>query len=152
MENARRPRARDRNIDSEFFSLFSLAFPGCPFAYSPRIPPFFPMTVSRRATSLLSLPFALGLCIGIAGTGVAAGVSMGFPFPLGLRRMARSEGAVAWAWAANGVASVLGASAAILLAMEFGGRGVLLAGSACYLVAGVLAEGHLPRPSRELCE
>ena len=32
------------------------------------------MTVSRRATSLLSLPFALGLCIGIAGTGVAAGV------------------------------------------------------------------------------
>ena len=60
---------------------------------------------------------------------------MGLPFPLGLRRLARAEGGVAWAWAVNGVSSVLGATLAILLAMEVGGRIVFLLGALCYLGA-----------------
>lgn len=65
----------------------------------------------------------------------AAGILMGAPFPLGLRHLARSPGGVAWGWAANGVASVMGASMAVLLAMEVGGSAVLLAGGAFYLLA-----------------
>jgi hypothetical protein len=73
----------------------------------------------------------------------SAGLVMGIPFPLGLRRLARSEGGVAWAWAANGVASVLGVSLAILLAMEMGGRGVFLAGALGYAVASFSAYSDL---------
>ncbi len=97
--------------------------------------------LAPAAARLSSLPLAVRGPAALVVVG-AAGVLMGVPFPLGLRRLARSEGGVAWAWAANGVASVVGASAAVLLAMEVGSRGVLLAGAACYLVAGGAARGR----------
>ncbi len=70
-----------------------------------------------------------------------AGLMMGAPFPIGLRLLASAQGGVAWAWGVNGVASVLGASLAMLLAMEGGAQGVFLIGAVCYLGAGLAAAG-----------
>lgn len=96
---------------------------------------------SSTAEILSSFPLILRVMVALTGIGVL-GVAMGLPFPLGLRRLARSEGGVAWAWAVNGVCSVLGASLAILLAMEVGGRIVLLIGALCYLGAAGAARSQ----------
>jgi hypothetical protein len=94
-------------------------------------------------------PFHLVIRAAVALVVLAgSGLLMGLPFPLGLRLLATAEGGVAWAWGVNGVASVLGASLAILLAMEIGGLGVFLVGAACYLAAGLVAtRGRSPTPS-----
>jgi len=67
-------------------------------------------------------------------------VAMGVPFPSGVRALtADRPGALAWAWAVNGFASVIAASVATLIAVEWGWRWVLLAGAACYAVAALSA-------------
>jgi hypothetical protein len=69
---------------------------------------------------------------------------MGMPFPLGLRRLAGKDTArVAWAWAANGFASVIAAPLAALIALEAGSEAVFGAAAAAYAVAGYTA--NLPR-------
>ena len=77
-----------------------------------------------------------------------AACAMGMPFPLGLRALAPSGGEVAWAWAANGFASVVAAPLCALLALEGGIRVVLGAAAAAYALAGVLLwsrTGQSPR-------
>ena len=70
---------------------------------------------------------------------------MGMPFPLGIRRVARGDSRrTAWAWAANGFASVTSAPLAALVALELGASAVLVAAAAAYGVAGAL----MWRPSR----
>lgn len=63
---------------------------------------------------------------------------MGMPFPLGLERTAR-RGAqpLAWAWAVNGCASVLGAVSATVLAMGFGSSFMILAAASLYFIAAL---------------
>jgi hypothetical protein len=64
---------------------------------------------------------------------------MGLPFPLGLRSLARDrEGGVAWAWAANGFASVVATPLAALIALEAGSTPLLLFAAAAYAGAAVL--------------
>ena len=71
--------------------------------------------------------------------------AMGMPFPTGLRALALAQpGALAWAFAANGFASVAAGSLATLLAIELGFRWVLLGGVLCYLTAAAA----LARPAR----
>ncbi len=85
-----------------------------------------------------SLPsrFALGLIlVGLPG------ILLGMPFPLGLRRLATGVGGVGWAWAVDGVASVVGVSLATLVAMEFGGRAVLILAAVAYGVSALAALG-----------
>jgi hypothetical protein len=61
---------------------------------------------------------------------------MGMPFPLGLRRLAGDDTArVAWAWAANGFASVVAAPLAALIALEAGSQAVFGVAAAAYAVA-----------------
>ncbi|GIW53330.1 MAG: hypothetical protein KatS3mg081_2685 [Gemmatimonadales bacterium] len=84
-----------------------------------------------------------------AGVGFAmllpVALVMGMPFPLGLRRLVRSEGELAWAWALNGFASVVGASLAALVAVELGSRALLAAAAAGYVFAAVVyAAGSSP--------
>ncbi len=65
-----------------------------------------------------------------------AATLMGMPFPLGLRTLVAGERArLAWAWAANGFASVVAAPLAALLALELGSRVVLAAAGSAYLAA-----------------
>jgi hypothetical protein len=58
------------------------------------------------------------------------------PFPLGLLETQRAPGRlIAWAFAANGVASIAGTVLALILATEIGFSGVLFVAAALYALA-----------------
>jgi hypothetical protein len=62
------------------------------------------------------------------------GVALGIPMPSGLRLLSRrAPDLVAWAWGMNGALSVLGATLAIFIAMNWGFGVTLLAASGIYL-------------------
>jgi len=64
---------------------------------------------------------------------------MGMPFPIGLGRIAKESAAfIPWAWGLNGFASVISASLATLLAIEFGFTAVILLSLALYALAAAL--------------
>ena len=68
---------------------------------------------------------------------------MGMPFPLGIRLLAaRDPTLVAWAWAANGFASVVAAPLAALVALEAGSPALFLGAAVCYAGAGAIARFH----------
>jgi hypothetical protein len=63
---------------------------------------------------------------------------MGAPFPIGLRALAHEQRSrVAWAWAANGFASVVTAPLAALTALELGSPSLLLLAATAYAVAAL---------------
>jgi MFS family permease len=82
-----------------------------------------------------AIPFSRVARMVIAGAIlVPMGVVLGVPMPTGLRLLgARAPHMVAWAWGINGALSVLGATLAIFIAMNWGFRTTLLSASATYL-------------------
>ena len=65
-----------------------------------------------------------------------AGLVMGVPMPAGIRLLARRQTELLpWAWAMNGALSVVGATLAVFIAMNWGFSTTLLTGSAVYLLA-----------------
>jgi hypothetical protein len=64
------------------------------------------------------------------------GLSVGFPFPLGLRglREMGMEAYIPWMWGINGTSSVLGSVMAIVVAISFGFTQVLLVSALCYFI------------------
>ncbi len=96
----------------------------------------------------LGWPFGarVGVCLALV---MPVGFALGAPLPLGLRRIARggterSEGGALgpWAWAANTFGSVVGASAAVLMALIWGYTASLLLAALVYLLAGLAARGE----------
>lgn len=74
-------------------------------------------------------------------------VLMGLPFPLGLAWLERATpGAVPWAWAVNGCASVLASVIAAILALSYGLTAILVIGGLAYALAAVT----LPRQANAL--
>ncbi len=83
------------------------------------------------------------------------GVSLGVPFPLGLRLVSdEAKVLVPCAWGVNGFFTVIGTVAALMLGMAFGFRIVLLFAACCYLGAfaaivtrrkPVIARGQRPQ-------
>ena len=72
-------------------------------------------------------------------------VSMGMPFPLGLKRVAdTAPDFIPWAWGINGFASVMSAVLATLLAIEFGFTFVLLLALILYAIAAYLLRNWHP--------
>ena len=68
-----------------------------------------------------------------------AGVLMGIPLPGGIRLMTANHSAlVPWAWGMNGALSVIGATLAVFIAMNWGFSITLMTGAAIYLTAAVL--------------
>jgi hypothetical protein len=68
-----------------------------------------------------------------------AGVLMGVPLPAGIRLMTANHSIlVPWAWGMNGALSVIGATLAVFIAMNWGFSATLLTGAAIYLAAAVL--------------
>ncbi|MBI4477023.1 MAG: hypothetical protein HY654_07605, partial [Acidobacteria bacterium] len=68
------------------------------------------------------------------------GLLLGVPLPAGVRMLAAERpSAIAWAWAINGVTSVLGATLAIFVAMHWGFTRVAFAGATAYGIAMLLA-------------
>jgi spermidine synthase len=73
------------------------------------------------------------------------GFTLGFFFPLGLKRLRdQSPVAQSWMWGLNGAFGVLGSLASIVISMTFGIRVCLLLGAACYLLLSAPAH-HLLR-------
>jgi hypothetical protein len=91
------------------------------------------------------LPARIGLALGAT---FLPAVLMGTALPLCAAGPGRSDPAVLpWLWAVNGAASAVGAALAVLLAMEWGGRAVLLGGAALYLaMAALLGAGRRAAP------
>lgn len=74
---------------------------------------------------------------------------MGTMFPLGLRAIAREDSAqIAWAWGANGFASVVAVPLAALIAVEAGSRILLLVAAIAYLGAAVTRRSIARYPER----
>jgi len=68
-----------------------------------------------------------------------AGALMGVPLPSGVRLLAaRQPDLVPWAWGMNGALSVVGATLAVFIAMNWGFSATLAAGAAAYVVAALL--------------
>jgi hypothetical protein len=96
------------------------------------------IAVIAIVTPLISwaIPFTRAARIGIAvATLVPIGVALGIPMPAGIRLLrARAPQMVSWAWGINGALSVVGATLAIFIAMNWGFGVTLLGASATYLV------------------
>jgi len=64
------------------------------------------------------------------------GVVLGMPFPLGLQIVSVEASAIVpWAWGVNGFFTVIGTVLALILAMSFGFKVVMLLGGLSYLIA-----------------
>jgi hypothetical protein len=65
--------------------------------------------------------------------------AMGMLFPLGLRGIAGDSAGIAWAWTANGFASVVGVPIAALIAVEAGSSVLFLVAAFAYVGASLVA-------------
>jgi hypothetical protein len=83
-----------------------------------------------------AIPFSRGARMLVAATLlVPMGVALGIPMPTGMRLLSvRAPQMLAWAWGINGALSVLGATLAIFIAMNWGFRVTLLTASLTYLI------------------
>ena len=80
---------------------------------------------------------------GLGGSGkfdwlreLATGVVLGIPMPAGIRLLsARAPQMLSWAWGMNGALSVVGATLAIFIAMNWGFTTTMFVASATYLIA-----------------
>ena len=91
------------------------------------------------ATPIVSwaIPFPRGgrMLVAVAML-VPIGIALGIPMPIGMRMLsARAPQMLPWAWGMNGALSVLGATLAIFIAMNWGFRITLLTASGTYLIA-----------------
>jgi Spermine/spermidine synthase domain len=83
-----------------------------------------------------AIPFTRGarMLVAVAML-VPIGVTLGIPMPTGLRLLSlRAPQMLAWAWGINGALSVLGATLAIFIAMNWGFRVTLVTAAGTYLV------------------
>jgi len=83
-----------------------------------------------------AIPFSRPARIVVAVTVlVPIGMALGIPMPAGVRLLSlRASAMVPWAWGMNGAFSVLGATLAIFIAMNWGFRTTLVAASTSYLL------------------
>ena len=89
-------------------------------------------------TSLLAWPLSARMLVAFVVMLPLA--AMGVPFPVVLHHLGQThEQLLPWAWAVNGCASVVAGLLATLLALGAGLPAVMLAASACYLVAAEVA-------------
>ena len=99
--------------------------------------------------ALIELPFALRVASAVALL-APFGVLLGMAMPLGLQRIdALHPGAVTWAWAINGIASVVASALAVVVALEWGFVAATLVAAACYVGALLHAlRGRWPELTR----
>ncbi|MFH1992737.1 MAG: hypothetical protein ABIK98_10120 [Pseudomonadota bacterium] len=73
---------------------------------------------------------------------IPAGFLAGLPFPLGMRYLFKSPGERAYAWAANGCASVLTSIACAQIALSLGIHTIIACAAAAYLLAFISAKTY----------
>ncbi|HEY3384305.1 MAG TPA: hypothetical protein VGK32_21305, partial [Vicinamibacterales bacterium] len=93
-----------------------------------------------RAGISASLAARMALAVGLL---LPAGLLMGIPLPAGVRLLVRARpNLLPWAWAMNGALSVVGATLAVFVAMNWGFSVTLATGAVVYLAAAaVIASG-----------
>ncbi len=92
-----------------------------------------PMPIRAAGAAILACPLAF---------------LMGMPFPHGVRLLVGgSQTKMAWAWAANGFASVIAAPLAALITLERGSPELFLLAAVAYGIAGILAKEERDRVS-----
>jgi hypothetical protein len=86
----------------------------------------------------LAIPWSLPLRIAAAGVAlIPIGVLLGMPLPGGMRLLAAGrQDIVPWGWGINGAFSVVGATLAVFIAMNWGFSATLLTGALVYALAG----------------
>lgn len=93
-----------------------------------------------RNSMSLSLPARIALTLVLLAP---LGLIMGFPFPLGLKRLSRQHAAaVPWAWGINGSISVVSTVLAAILAVQLGFSALLGIAAGVYLVAAIAQGGN----------
>jgi hypothetical protein len=107
--------------------------------------------VATAGLAILFLPSIIGAAISASHPArillatallVPAGVLMGVPLPAGVRLLAaRRPELVPWAWGINGALSVIGATLAVFIAMNWGFSVTLMTGAALYLSATFCVAG-----------
>jgi len=96
----------------------------------------------------IAAPLAARIAVAVALM-LPAGMVMGMPLPAGVRLLAaRQPALVAWAWGINGALSVLGATLAVFIAMNWGFSVTLVCGAAIYAVAAALIRSWPPMNGR----
>jgi len=99
---------------------------------------FYLVGLSHLTSALLSTPLAARILVSFAVL-APLGICLGMFMPIGLGQIAELGGHhreyVAWGWAVNGFASVVGSVLATVLSMSFGFDFVLGLGLACYVIA-----------------
>jgi hypothetical protein len=99
------------------------------------------LVFDRVAAATLSWPLlARGATACIVS--VAIGLPLGSVFPTVIvSASTQDDGLVAWAWAVNGAASVIGSIVAVVAALAVGFNGVAFLAAACYILAAVPSVG-----------
>src|SRR4029079_2903396 len=94
----------------------------------------------------LAIPWPLATRIVVAaGALVPIGALLGMALPGGMRLLARAQpDVVAWGWGINGAFSVVGATLAVVIAMNWGFSVTLLTGAAVYVAAAATLAAALP--------
>jgi hypothetical protein len=106
-----------------------------------------PLTVGPLTALILPAPIGVRMALGSIVL-IPLGFLMGVMFPKGLAHLqAQAPDLVPWAWGINGVASVIAAVGAALLALSFGFKFVVVIGAACYGLT-VLLVRRLPQAPR----
>jgi len=101
------------------------------FLYAVALRPLINLTLGMATVSKILLAAVLIAPLGLL---------MGIPFPTALRTIGRNgDDFVAWAWAANGVASVFGSSVSMTISMTYGFTYSFWMGAATYLLALLVA-------------
>jgi predicted membrane-bound spermidine synthase len=123
-------RIADENVRARLLAaLFGVALLG--LAAIVTLPPLIRAAIGATLAARVALAVALMF---------PAGLLMGVPLPAGVRLLARGRPELLpWAWAMNGALSVLGATLAVFIAMNWGFSVTLLAGAAVYAGAAGLA-------------
>jgi hypothetical protein len=88
--------------------------------------------------AILPYPIAMHFVIGLVWLAVP-GVLTGLPFPLAMRHLLKTPSSRAYAWTANGCASVLASIAAAQLALSRGITAIVIGAAAVYSVALICA-------------
>jgi predicted membrane-bound spermidine synthase len=88
--------------------------------------------------AILPYPVAMHFVIGLVWLAVP-GVATGLPFPLAMRHLLKTPSSRAYAWTANGCASVLASIAAAQLALSRGIAAIVIGAAAAYSVALICA-------------
>ena len=109
------------------------------------------LAFDRVAVASLSWPLITRGVVACA-VSIVVGLPLGSVFPTVIASAgAHDDGLVAWAWAVNGAASVIGSILAVVAAIAIGFTGVGFLAAACYLVAALSVASRLQlavRPER----